>query len=209
MPAPTGQVRPEEFRRGPAPGCAMQKSKESVAPMPVLGGIKRRTTIYPWSVPRPADASTRPCFAAISLPTLPTLPNWDRPILARYSVVEVSLGAQFARLLLSRRPAADRLQSRGGSLLRKRLERIIPSLGQGEFSRTSTATAFGRQRPASYSVKTNTLTHADHKPIRPFACSENEGDVCPQRTALGDFSLGGGTARACFRGLPGCCLERV
>jgi len=68
MPAPTGEVRPEEFRRGPAPGCAIQKLKESVAPMPVLGSVKHRTTIYPWSVLRPADASTRPWFAAISLP---------------------------------------------------------------------------------------------------------------------------------------------
>jgi len=36
--------------------------------MPVLGSVKHRTTIYPWSVLRPADASTRPWFAAISLP---------------------------------------------------------------------------------------------------------------------------------------------
>jgi len=36
MPAPTDEVRPEEFRRGPAPGCVIQKMKESVAAMPAF-----------------------------------------------------------------------------------------------------------------------------------------------------------------------------
>jgi len=53
MLAPTDEVRPEEFRRGPAPGCAIQKSKESVAPMLAFSRVKRRTCIYPWSVPQP------------------------------------------------------------------------------------------------------------------------------------------------------------
>jgi len=75
MPAPTGEVRPEEFRRGPAPGCAIQKSKESVAPMPALCSVKRRTTIYPGPFPNPADASTRACSAAISLPNLEAAPT--------------------------------------------------------------------------------------------------------------------------------------
>jgi len=52
MPAPTDEVRPEEFRRGPAPGCAIQKMMESVAPMPAVCKRKRRTGYYPWSVPQ-------------------------------------------------------------------------------------------------------------------------------------------------------------
>jgi len=52
MPAPTGEVRPEEFRRGPAPGCAIQKLVESAALMPAFCRVKRRTCIYPWSVPQ-------------------------------------------------------------------------------------------------------------------------------------------------------------
>jgi hypothetical protein len=71
--------------------------------MPVPGSVKHRTTIYPWSVLRPADASTRPCFAAISLPNLP---NGGRTVLARYSV-ELGLGEQFARLASQLETAGD------------------------------------------------------------------------------------------------------
>src|SRR5690349_165839 len=39
MPAPSDEVRPEEFRRGPAPGCVIQKMKESVAPMAALCSV--------------------------------------------------------------------------------------------------------------------------------------------------------------------------
>jgi len=53
MPEPTDEVRPEEFRRGPAPGCVIQKMKESVAAMPAFAESERRTSIYPWSVPQP------------------------------------------------------------------------------------------------------------------------------------------------------------
>jgi hypothetical protein len=66
MPAPTDEVRPEEFRRGPAPGCAIQKSKESVAPMPVFRGVNAVQASTPGPFPNSADASTRTRIAAIA-----------------------------------------------------------------------------------------------------------------------------------------------
>jgi len=43
--------------------------------MPALCSVKRRTTIYPGPFPNPADASTRACSAAISLPNLEAAPT--------------------------------------------------------------------------------------------------------------------------------------
>jgi hypothetical protein len=103
----------------------------------------------------------------------------SRSLLAGHSIVVGGLSGQFARptnqLQESHREGSNR---KFAECSWEYTERINPSLGQGDFSRTSTPAIFACYRCASYSMKTNTLSRAQPTPARPSACSSNDGAIC-------------------------------
>lgn|SRR5690242_11944321 len=143
MPAPSDEVRPEEFRRGPAPGCVIQKMKESVAPMAALCSVAPGYQL-------PLVRSPTPRMLAHAL-----IPRQSRTysdhFLCRASPIRVSNGSctpLFGAAFGSAAPRPDRPVTG----FRKQFERWIkPAFGQGEFSRTSTP-AISRICPARFLV---------------------------------------------------------
>lgn len=130
MPAPSDEVRPEEFRRGPAPGCVIQKMKESVAPMAALCSVAPGYQL-------PLVRSPTPRMLAHAL-----IPRQSRTyrhhFLCRASPLVASNGPctpLFGAAFGSAAPRSDRPVTgfRG-----QFASWIKPAFGQGEFSRTST-----------------------------------------------------------------------
>src|SRR5690348_1250047 len=130
MPAPSDEVRPEEFRRGPAPGCVIQKMKESVAPMAALCSVAPgyQLPLVRSPTPRmlahaliPRQSRTYRHYILYGGPALSGLEWFLQPF----------VGAAFGTAA----PRPDRPVTG----FHRQFERWIkPAFGQGEFSRTST-----------------------------------------------------------------------